>query len=247
MDVADRQMGTGNMKQSTGSTTTAAKGRGGSGRRHRGVRRAVLVGALGLTVVSPALVGGTPASAQSSATVATLYGAPNYLGGQRPLSNGEMVDFTGNTWDDAASSIRVTPGTIVALYRDPELTGICEELTADDPNLANNRIGDNQVSTIHVGARCYTPVARLYRDLNFTGESRVVGLLHSWEGQDLRRSDFNDTATSIRVPAGQTIAVYEHTKFQGRCETFTASDTDLRNNFVGNDSISSAKFNAACP
>ncbi len=222
----------------------------GNGRRGERVRRAVLLAALGLAAVTLAMLGGrpTPADAQTSNIAGYLYGAPNYGGGERPLYKGSVVTFNGTTWDNAATSIRVSPGMMISLYRDPELTGICETFTADDPNLGNNRIGDNQVTSIHVGAPCNAPVARLYEHLNFTGASVVIaGLTGGWETTDLRRVGFDDTTTSIRVPAGEVVAVWEHPGPSGRCETFRADDGDLRNNYIGDNTISAVKFGAACP
>lgn len=51
----------------------------------------------------------------------------------------------------------------------------------------------------------------------------------------------------MRVPSGTVVAAYEHTNFGGRCETFRADDADLRNNSIGNDTISSLRLGQACP
>ncbi|MBX4186980.1 MAG: DUF4430 domain-containing protein [Candidatus Doudnabacteria bacterium] len=65
---------------------------------------------------------------------------------------------------------------------------------------------------------------------------------------DLRNNAVgNDNTSSIIVPVGNSVAVFEHINFLGSCEVFTANDADLRNNLIGNDSISSIRINATCP
>lgn len=54
--------------------------------------------------------------------------------------------------DNAASSIRVPQGCSVTLYEHPDFRGEEETLVADDPVLANNRIGGDNVSSLRV--RC---------------------------------------------------------------------------------------------
>ncbi len=227
---------------------TFAMGRGMSGisRGGQGIPRAVLLAALGLAVVTLAMLGGrpAPAQAQSSQVVGKLFNAANYSGGELPLNAGSIVNLVGTTWDNQAASIRVEPGAMVALYSDRNLTGVCEVFTASDPYLGNNPIRYRSVTSYHVGANCWAPVVRLYEHPNYGGEGRVAGAIDGWQRADLRRVGFDDTVSSLRVPAGQKIAVWEHPDFKGHCEVFTASDADLRNNRIGDDSISSFRLGA---
>ncbi len=52
--------------------------------------------------------------------------------------------------NDAISSLRVGSTVQAVLCRDDNYGGFCETFTADDPNLGDNAIGDNQVSSARV-------------------------------------------------------------------------------------------------
>lgn len=216
-------------------------------RRHR--PRGLRLAAVALSLLTLLLLGGTaaPAQAQTGIVVGKLYKAASYSGEELSLVAGSIVDLVGTSWDNQAASIWVQSGTTIALYSDRNLTGVCEAFTASDSYLGNNPIRYRSVTSFHVGASCWAPVTRLYEHANYTGESRVVNALDSGTGADLRRIGFDDKVTSLRVPPGQKVAVWEHPDFTGHCELFTASDADLRNNRIGNDSITSAKFGADCP
>lgn len=66
----------------------------------------------------------------------------------------------------------------------------------------------------------------------------------------------NDTVSSLdvpRVPKGdladqQIVSLYEHTYYSfGRCVEFSEDDPDLRDNSIGNDSVSSIRVGVPCP
>jgi hypothetical protein len=58
-----------------------------------------------------------------------------------------------------------------------------------------------------------------------------------------------DNIASSVVATGANVALYELPNYQGRCETTRAGaqDADLRNNYIGNDRISSLRVGATCP
>jgi hypothetical protein len=83
---------------------------------------------------------------------AYLYEHPNYAG--------RCVKFTGDAgdlreigFDDTASSVRIVGNWQVILVRDLYLGGISETFTRDDSNLADNPIGDNQVTSLRAQRR----------------------------------------------------------------------------------------------
>jgi hypothetical protein len=59
--------------------------------------------------------------------------------------------------------------------------------------------------------------------------------------------DFNDRWSPISTMGPAVVSVYEHYIDQGPLWTFRASDPWLRNNLIGNDSISSFRVGARCP
>ena len=88
-----------------------------------------------------------------------------------------------------------------------------------------------------------TGAVTFYADINYSGSS----FSYTAGSYSNIGSTWNDRASSVRVPAGTVVAVYEHGAFGGRCETFRASDGDLRNNAIGNDTITSLKVGQPCP
>jgi hypothetical protein len=83
----------------------------------------------------------------------------------------------------------------------------------------------------------------LYEDINYGGASRGFAAgSYSNIG-----SDWNDRASSIRVPSGTVVSVYVDGGFGGRCENLRSDDSDLRNNPIGNDTITALKVGQACP
>jgi len=82
----------------------------------------------------------------------------------------------------------------------------------------------------------------LYEHINYTGRSIYFGP-DTPISSDLSRRwfNFNDMASSVCV-GRYTWRVCEHAGYGGRCETFrTPGDPDLRDNSIGNDTISSIR------
>ena len=52
----------------------------------------------------------------------------------------------------------------------------------------------------------------------------------------------NNMVSSIKVYPGYTVTLYEHINYDGKSETFTSNDPDLRDNTIGNDRASSLKI-----
>jgi hypothetical protein len=92
-------------------------------------------------------------------------------------------------------------------------------------------------------ARAVTPTATLYSAGWYGG----TPLQLTGSFSDLPAYGFNDVASSIRVPAGVVVSVFEHVNWFGRCETFRADDDNLTNNAIGNDTISSVRVGVPCP
>lgn len=191
-------------------------------------------------VIALALVGLWPATAGAQATVPIkLYDAINF-GGASLTITGDTPSLTARGFNDRTSSINMPAGTLVAVFSDGNYSGACQEFTGSDGDLSNNRIGDNRISSLWLNRGC---PPQLFADLAYNGDSRVV----KTDIPDLAALGFGDAATSLSVPAGTKLAVYEHSNYEGVCEEFTAGDFDLRNNPIGNDSISSVQWGKACP
>jgi hypothetical protein len=71
----------------------------------------------------------------------------------------------------------------------------------------------------------------IYQDTNFRGDSRAVFSnapdLDDLPGCGGSGADWNDCISSIRVPSGWEITVFEQDNYAGTSSTFTADITDL--------------------
>jgi hypothetical protein len=95
-------------------------------------------------------------------------------------------------------------------------------------------------------AQSVAPVT-LYRDINYLGYSGPSITLAA-NTPDLKLVGFNDMASSLTVPPGTKVALFEHANYLGACTAFTANDPDLSNNPVNlNDRVSSVRFGQDCP
>ena len=127
--------------------------------------------------------------------------------------------------NDRASSIVVPRGCEVTLYRDAYFRGPSITLGRDVADLSYTRVGNDEVSSLSVS--CYEGRRRdrWYRGGRYDGQR-----------YDDRRDD--------RRGAG--VIVYADAGFRGRYETFDYADPNLRDNPIGNDTISSIKVAPGC-
>ena len=124
----------------------------------------------------------------------------------------------------------------VILYQDSKFRGRSEEIFTDDPNLSDNRIGNDKLSSIQIPRGV---VVTLYEDTHYRGDAVV--LEHS-QARLGRTPIGNDRVSSIRIewPRQETgITLFQHEDFRGRSETFSDSVPDLDGTYIGNDSVSS--------
>jgi C1A family cysteine protease len=93
-----------------------------------------------------------PTTCQPGAGQAALYASPNYQGACVTLDAGDYPTPAqwGGLGDDNTESVRLGDGTEVLLCELENYGGRCETLAANDPNLADNYIGANTVSSARV-------------------------------------------------------------------------------------------------
>ena len=147
--------------------------------------------------------------------------------------------------NDTISSVRVGADVQAVLCRDTGFGGDCQLFTADNPNLGNNRIGHDRVSSAKVQARGHLDC--------LPGRDQVALFSHSDFLAPCQVKDMgsyshpgaiglaNDSISSVRVGQDAQAVLCRDSGFGGDCERFTTSDSNLGNNRIGHDSISSAK------
>lgn len=130
--------------------------------------------------------------------------------------------------DDSLSSLRLTSdNTMVILYKDSGFSNHVATIYEDTPSLENF---DNQVSSIEIYR-----YAEIFVNSHFRGSSQKLRVPGNFRDDDIIIG--NDELSSLRVPAGVRVILYEHNDFQGRSVTYSQGDHDFVNDF--NDMTSS--------
>ncbi|WP_300752578.1 beta/gamma crystallin-related protein [Janthinobacterium sp.] len=169
-------------------------------------------------------------------TSITVYADSNYSGKNQILSQGRYdMDQLGVVGNDAISSLKVPDGWSVTLYEHAGFQGRSKVVTSDTPMLDG---GFNDVVSSIVVSEPVTQGAgavTVYADANFSGKNQVLQ-----PGRyDMAALGIvgNDAISSLKIPAGWSVTLYEHAGFQGRSKRIAADTVMLDDGF--NDLASS--------
>ncbi|HWQ16119.1 MAG TPA: beta/gamma crystallin-related protein [Roseiflexaceae bacterium] len=172
-----------------------------------------------------------------------LYEHPNYQGRCVRLT-ADAPDLRLVGFDDTASSVRIIGRLSATLYRDLSATGVSSTFTGDDPNLADNPIGDNQATSLRVAgttqgdqSACTGEGVYLYEHPNYQGRC----LRFTADNGDLRTVGFDDTASSIRIIGSWTATLFRDLSGTGIATTFTGDDPNLADNPIGDNHATSLR------
>lgn len=141
--------------------------------------------------------------------------------------------------NDSISSLKVGNGVKATLCRDDGFGGGCETFTADDVELGDNFIGNDQVSSVRIHCDPTPTEVAIYID-NFGGQC-----VYKDVGDYLNPPSIglpNDSISSLKVGNGVKATLCRDDGFEGDCETFSTDDVDLIDNAIGNDQISSIRI-----
>jgi len=144
--------------------------------------------------------------------------------------------------NDTLSSIMVGSGVRAYLCRDANLGGVCEFFTADDANLSDNGIGNDQVTSVRVERRdaCIPGPneAGLFMNFNYKPPCvrKSIGRYDAADAIGLP----NDSISSVMVGKNVTLTLCMHGGQTGPCELFVGDDQNLSDNTIGNDQATSA-------
>jgi hypothetical protein len=154
-----------------------------------------------------------------------IYSSKGYAGGVAALYPGSYSSFSGlDIGNDSASSIRVPNGWSVTLYENTNYGGSSVTLTGDVFDLGGNSFNEKASSMVVTGPSGSFPV--IYKDANYAGTSQTLrpGLYTSGE-----LAFGNDAASSLTVPTGWKVTLYEDGSFSGTTVTYTASASSFVN------------------
>lgn len=149
----------------------------------------------------------------------TIYSDANYSGSSKSLGVGSYSRSSLGISNDSLSSLRIPSGLMVTLYENDGFQGRASQLVQDTPHLG----GANDMTSSLVIEAITTPVAIFYTDANFSGWSFVRPAGSS----DSDVSFNNDRISSVYVPAGMRVTLYEDTGFGGQFVELTESAAHL--------------------
>jgi hypothetical protein len=150
--------------------------------------------------------------------------------------------------NDSISSVRVGANAQTVVCKDNDFKGDCILLSSDVNFLNNNRVGNDQVSSVRVqplGFNQCVPAANqvsFFTNADFLGECVVKNIGNYASSGAIGLP--NDSISSIRVGADAQTVVCRDNDFKGDCILLTSDVRFLNNDRVGNDQVSSAKVQA---
>ena len=147
----------------------------------------------------------------------TLFSDSNYQGASRSISVGNYDGGFGLK-NDSLSSVRVPPSIKVLMYKDSGYDGPVCILVRDTPNLGSV---NDQISSLQV-VNAGPPRVILYSDSQYRGWSQELGP-GSYESIRIG----NDALSSLIIPSGFRVTIYEDSGFRGRSQVLTRDTPDL--------------------
>ncbi|ETX01413.1 MAG: hypothetical protein ETSY1_07555 [Candidatus Entotheonella factor] len=158
----------------------------------------------------------------------TIYENPNFQGQKQTLGPGSYDLGEFGLANDSISSVKVPQGYSVVLFSDGGFQGAKEILTSDIQSLG--AMGD-KASSIQV---FQNKVAEFYEHFNYQGTSQQ---LPAGRYQMHELGIGNDMISSVKVPTGHRVTLFEHGDFSGERLVLTEDAPSLHSQF--NDQTSS--------
>ncbi|MBE7473339.1 MAG: hypothetical protein HS114_29780 [Anaerolineales bacterium] len=145
--------------------------------------------------------------------------------------------------NDSISALKVGSNVRAYLCMHGSLTSPCESFTQNDPDLSNNVIGNDQVTSIRVERRtaCVPGPNEVALFLNFDYQPPCeVKILGDYANPDQIGLP-NDSISSLRVGQNARAVLCMHGGFTPPCETFTWDDPNLSDNLIGSGQTTSVR------
>lgn len=160
-------------------------------------------------------------------------GAPSYLVGTGSYTTAQMQSK--RIFNEWATSLRVPTGWQVTMFENDNFTGASWTFNADAGWIggdANDKMSSCRIQTTGVF---------FYQDANYLGSSSQVLAKGNYTLSQLQAKGVsNDWASSLRVPPGWTVTLYQHDNFTGTSWSVTSDSS-----YVGaaaNDQMSSCRI-----
>jgi hypothetical protein len=180
--------------------------------------------------------GGTTPTPTSAAT---LFQHCNYTGWQAGVGVGDYTTAqlqALGVLDNDASSLQLASGYQAMVYDSDNFTGTSVTYTASNTCFVANSFND-KLSSMRV--RSTTPV-KLYQHCSYTGWQASLPFGDYTTAQLQALGVLNNDASSLQIPAGYTVTLYDSDNFTGTSVTLTADTSCLVANSF-NDKVSSIR------
>lgn len=141
--------------------------------------------------------------------------------------------------DNTVSSIKVGASVKATLYRDANFGGANSSFTANDSDLSNDAIGSNTTSSVKVTCDPSANQVALFQGINYTGACVVKGVGNYSNAAALGLAD--NTISSVKLGANVKIRLYRDANFAGISSLLSASEDNLADVAVDENTASSAK------
>lgn len=169
--------------------------------------------------------------AASNAPAVDIFEHDNFQGMRKQLGPGRYNIGDMGLPNDCISSLRVGPGLKATLYEHRDFSGSAVSYVHDTSSVGSFNDKASSIVVEPVTAA----VVEIFEHANFGGMCKVLGV----GDYNLNQIGLpNDSLSSVRVPPGLEVVLYEHAGFTGASVRYTASTT-----FVGsfNDKTSSVR------
>lgn len=123
-------------------------------------------GPLGHDSVSSVRLGGHCATA-------TLYEHGSY-GGRALAVTEDVPDLRAAGFNDIASALRLSKGTVVRLYSDVSYGGRCQSFTANEASLGSTYVGNDAASSLRFGGGCEALQVRVKNSSGYVARARLT-------------------------------------------------------------------------
>ncbi|EAY30807.1 thioredoxin fold domain-containing protein [Microscilla marina] len=178
-------------------------------------------------------------SGNSSFGLVTIYEHSNFKGRNKSFNTGNYNFSQLGIGNDKLSSIKIRRGYKVRVFEHANFRGRYRDFTSSSGFVGtawNDKVSSMRIMKSGTTNRGTRSRIVLYEDSNYRGNKQSVGI-GSYNVNQIRIG--NDKLSSIRIPRGYKVRIYEHANFRGRYRDFTSSSA-----FVGtawNDKASSLK------
>ncbi|GIH24706.1 hypothetical protein Aph01nite_30160 [Acrocarpospora phusangensis] len=184
----------------------------------------------------------TPGQYQAAVFTDANYGGSCVLKGMGEYPNPESIGLP----NDSITSIKVGSGANVRLCDNAGLNSPCEYFSASDPDLANNSINTNTVSSMKVeggapttGCAPNDSQVAFFVNENYQ-ETCIIKEVGRYEDPAAINLP-NDSISSLKVGNRVKVRVCDNAGMNSPCEYFDYDDANLANNMINTNTISSAE------